>query len=192
MLESLNQFIVRCSFSAWKVLLLFLGFFGSLQALMFIGEKIAVQTGGYPPFDLQNFLTPEELLAQLPQYSDDAISLYLAFTTSDYLFPLFAGLFLATLWAFVLRHTKPRLYDTGVQKNRFVLLLIPTLLDWLENILLLTAIMMWPETPGMVAEAAVIAKQAKLVTTLIAQVSTGLLLVYGLIFWITSKLQQRS
>jgi len=189
MLESLNQYIIRCSFSFWKILLIFIGFAGSLRALMFIGDKFAINAGGHLPFDLQNSLTTEQMFIQLTEYTPQAVTLYYVFTAVDYFFPLLAGLFLATIWAFVLRHTLPRWYEIGLQKNLFLLLLVPALLDWLENILLLSAILMWPETPQNVAEAAVTAKQAKLATTLLAQGSTALIILTGLFIWARNRLK---
>ena len=188
MLENLNQFIIRCSFSFGKVLLLFIGFFGSLQALLFIGERFGPHAGGALPFDLQNWLTVEEIFAQLPNYTDQAFTLYFVFASIDFLFPLFAGLFLAVLWAWVLRHTQPRWYDRALQSNLFVLLLIPTIFDWVENVMFLSLILSWPNELMLAAQAGVLAKKAKLVTTWMAQGSTALILLFGLIVWASRRL----
>jgi len=137
MLERLNQFIIRCSFSAWKFILLFAGFIGSLQVLNMISDKFKLQAGGHEPFDLQNGLTAGQIYEQLSTYTEQAFLLYYSFTAVDYLFPLFAGFFLAAIWAFVLRHTNSRWYEVALQNNLFVLLLVPTFFDYAENIAIL-------------------------------------------------------
>ncbi len=187
MLEAINQFIVRCSFSKVKFAALFIGFFGSLRALLFIGETFKVHANGAVPFDLQNELTSEQIFAQLANYADEAYTLYYVFTAIDYAFPLLAGLFLATIWAFVLCHCLPSWYEKFLQHNLFLLLLIPTVFDWMENVTLLTVILAYPEPLYGVAEAAVIAKKIKLATTVTAQASTLLILLTGAVIWLRRR-----
>ena len=188
MLEILNQFIVRCSFSLGRFALLFVGFAGTLQTLMFIGDKFQPHAADALPFDLQNSLTAGEIFSQLANYNQQAYTLYYTFTTIDYFFPLFAGLFLATLWAYILRSTLPHWYEIALQKNLLLLLLIPTLFDWLENISLLTVIVAFPSELRGVAEAAVIAKQIKLATTYLAQGSTLLIMLAGVAIKVKNRL----
>ena len=188
MLEQLNQLIIRCSFSRWKFGLITLGFFGSLRLLLFIGEKFKTYANGALPFDLQNSLTSEDVFAQLDNYTEQAFLLYYVFTAIDYAFPLLAGLFQAVIWAYVLRHNLPRWYETGLQRNLFVLLLIPTLFDWLENIALLATILAFPAELHSAADAAVIVKQAKLAATFTAQGATGLILLTGLLLMLKRRL----
>ncbi len=187
MLELLNQFIVRCSFSLGGFVLLFVGFAGSLRTLLYIGEKFQPHAAGALPFDLQNSLTTDEIFSQLAGYSDKAYDLYYVFTAIDYFFPLFAGLFLATIWPYVLRHSLPRWYEIALQKNLFVLLLIPTLFDWLENISLLTVIVAFPNELNSAADAAVIAKQIKLATTYLAQASTLLIMLTAVVIAVKGR-----
>ena len=188
MLKPINQFIIRCSCSAWKFALLFAGFFGSLQALLFLGEKFKPYANGAKPFDLQNSLNSDKIFAQLADYSDQAFGLYYIFTSIDYFFPLLAGLFLAAIWAYVLRNNLPRWYEYALQRHLFVVLLIPALFDWLENITLLMTIAAFPVELSSVADAAVIMKQAKLAATTVAQGTTGAIIITGAIMTIKRKL----
>jgi len=98
-------------------------------------------------------------------------------------------LLMATIWAYVLRHTKSRWYEAGIQNNLFVLLLIPTFFDYSENISILTTLALWPEQAETVTNAVVIAKRAKLGTMMVTQGATLLLLIYGIYYWIRSRLK---
>jgi hypothetical protein len=62
---------------------------------------------GNQPFDLQNALTPAEVYPQLATWTENARTLYYAFTLIDYAFPFFAGLFIAATAAFALRVSLP-------------------------------------------------------------------------------------
>ena len=177
MLSKLNQFIIRCSSSLQIFILLFVGFLATLRGLLFIGEKFQPHAGGALPFDLQNSLSREQIFAQLESYNDQAYNLYYIFTAIDYFFPLFAGLFLAAIWAYALRNSIPRWYQLALQKNLFVLLLIPTAFDWLENIALITTITAFPNELSSTADIAIIAKQIKLASTYLAQGSTLLIIL---------------
>ncbi|MDG2156372.1 MAG: hypothetical protein P8M26_10550 [Gammaproteobacteria bacterium] len=188
MLKPINQFIIRCSSSPWKFALLFAGFFGSLQALLFIGEKFKPYANGAKPFDLQNSLHSDQIFMQLANYSDKAFGLYYVFTTIDYFFPLFAGLFLATIWAYVLRHNLPGWYEYALRRHLFVLLLIPALFDWLENIMLLITIAAFPAELSAAADTAVIMKQTKLAATTVAQITTAVIVIAGIAITIKRKL----
>ena len=72
-------------------------------------------------------------------YTERAFELYTQFQIIDYLFPVVAGMLLATVSAFALRHASPEWYDTALRKNLFVVILIPTVFDFLENFGLLRA-----------------------------------------------------
>jgi len=181
MLESLNQFIVRCSFSVWKFVMLVAGFAGTLRVMQLIGERFKEYSGGSLPFDLQNSLNSEQVYAQLANYTDYANTLYYIFSAIDFFFPLLAGLMLATICAFVLRHSAPQFYESALQRNLFPILLIPTLFDWLENLTLLATIITWPESPDSAITAAVLAKQVKLGTTALATGATVLVILYGML-----------
>ncbi len=187
MLAKINRFIINCSQSWWKFLLIFIGQFGTMQVLTRITKEFPLVTAGDVPFDMQNTLQPGQIFSQLEGYTDRAFDLYRTFQAVDYLFPLFAGLLLATVCAFSLRMASPRYYATAVNKNLFVLLLIPTVFDWLENLSLLRVITAWPQQAELAASLAVVAKMAKLGSMGVAFLATLILLLWGTYGWIRSR-----
>ncbi|MBT8422897.1 MAG: hypothetical protein HKN56_03125 [Gammaproteobacteria bacterium] len=182
-----NRFIVRCSESWWKVLLLFVGFGGSMAGLQMITANFPDLSGGYPPFDMQNDLTPAGIYTQLPTYSEQAFSSYYIFQAIDFAFPLFAGLFLAAVFAFGLRHAAPHWYSVAVARNLLVLILLATLFDYLENLNLLAVVSAWPDQAGTAAQLGVLAKQAKLACMYTANGLTALVLLAAAARWLGRK-----
>jgi len=189
MLGKINQFIVACSQSWWKFLLIFLGQTGTMQVLMRITEEFPSATAGDVPFDMQNTLKPDEIFTQLEGYSERAFDLYMVFQATDYFFPLFGGLLLATICAFSLRHLSADYYSAAVARNLFVLLLIPAVFDWLENINLLWAVLAWPEPALAAANLAVAAKMGKLATMGIGFLLTSVLLLGAAGNWIMQRVR---
>ena len=61
MIVAINRFIVDCSQSWWKVLLLFVGQTATMQVLMAIEGRFPGITNGDVPFDMQNSLQPEQV-----------------------------------------------------------------------------------------------------------------------------------
>ena len=176
MLSTINRFIIACSHSWWKFLIIVAGQIGTMTVLQRITTDFPDAAGGAVPFDMQNSLTPKMIFEQLAGYTDEAYRLYYVFTAVDYFFPLFAGLMLATVTAFALRHASERGYRIALEKNLFVLLLVPTALDWMENLMLITAIQAWPAQLNVVAVLAVAAKWGKLGSLVVAfALSFGLL-----------------
>ena len=106
MLRALNRLIIRVSGSGWLVLAAALTGFACLTAMNRIAADFPAVAGGAVPFDLQNDLTSDQVLAQLAGYTDGARRLYGLFTAIDYLFPFAAGLFLAGISAFGMRWMK--------------------------------------------------------------------------------------
>lgn len=180
MLTKLNHFIIACSLSWWKTTLLILGFSGTISTLMLITATFPDISGGHEPFDMQNSLSVADMWIQLATYTEQAFSRYALFQLVDYLFPLFGGLMMAALCAFALRGISEKAYSTASHKNLFLLFLIPTVFDWLENCGFLWVIIAWPEQADTAAAFAVTAKKCKLVTLMISQSVALLLLVAGL------------
>ncbi|MCH5375885.1 MAG: hypothetical protein JJ992_18095 [Planctomycetes bacterium] len=191
MLGTLNRFIISCSQSWWKFLLIFLGQTGSLQLLTRITNQFPAVAAGSEPFDMQNELTDGQIFTQLEGYTDAAFDLYTQFQLIDYFFPLFAGLLLATVCAFSLRIAAPGAYRTAEQNNLFLLLLVPTLFDWLENISLLRVVTAWPEQAQVAANVAVWAKMGKLSTMSVAFAVTGALLLAAATIWVRNRWRSR-
>ena len=177
MFVRLNRLILRISVSGWWFAGTALLAFASLSALKRIGAGFPAVAGGAQPFDLQNGLTADQILQQLAGYTDQARQTYLVFTSIDYVFPFAAGLFLAALGAFGLRHGFPGVYAEAARRNLFPLFLAGTLFDWCENIASLTAIMSYPDTSAALAGAVVLAKGLKLVLVSTTQGLAVLLLL---------------
>jgi hypothetical protein len=180
MLTKLNNFVIACSFSWWKTGLLILGFSGTISTLMLITAGFPDISGGHEPFDMQNSLSVSDIWAQLATYTEQAFSSYALFQVVDYLFPLLGGLMMAALCAFALRGLSAKAYATASNKKLFLLFLIPTVFDWLENLGLLWVIIAWPEQAQTAAVFAVTAKKCKLATLMLSQPVALLLLVAGL------------
>jgi len=96
---------------------------------------------------------------------------------------------LATICAFSLRMASPRLYTAAGEKNLFVLLLIPTVFDWLENLNLLYVVSAWPNQAELAAKLAVAAKMAKLGSTGLAMLVTLALLLWGTSQWLSRRVR---
>jgi hypothetical protein len=188
MLTRINSFIIGISVSWWKFLLVFIAFNSTLFGLQNITASFPDISGGHQPFDMQNDLQSYQIFEQLSTYTDQAFSAYSLFQAIDYFFPLFGGLVIAAIAAFSLRHLSTKYYEIAVSKNLFLLMFIPTICDWLENLTLLSVIVAWPEEAGTLAALAVAAKKAKLVTLLIAQPITLLLLLSAALRWAGQKI----
>mgnify|MGYP001824002137 CR=1 FL=1 len=187
MIRTLNQFIVNCSHSWWKFLLLLGGQLGTMAVLMNITGRFPAVTGGYEPFDMQNTLSAADIFAQLATYTPEAFRLYWVFQAVDYLFPLFAGLMLATAGTFALRHASPGLYARAEARATLPLFLVPTVFDWLENLNLLWVVAAWPDQAQLAASLGVVAKLGKLATLNVVFALFGILLVWAAIRWIARR-----
>ena len=186
-MNALNSVIIRISKSGWLYVFVFAGFFGTLQALLRIGKRFPELAAGSVPFDLQNQLTVEQIFTQLAAYTEEAFQLYYVFAAIDFFFPLFAGLFLGATVAFLLRHALPRWYAIAEQKNLFVLFLLATLFDWLENITLLSVMAGYPNELSTIATLAVAAKIGKLAFVFLFQGLSLLLLIFCAGQWLARK-----
>lgn len=184
MLSAINNFIVNCSASWWKTLLLLAGQSAAFRGMNAITTRFPEITAGDIPFDMQNDLRPEQVFTQLAGYTEQAFSDYYLFQAIDFAFPLLAGLFLACLFTFGLRHAAPRFYAYATARNLLVLMLLPVMFDYLENINLLWAVTAWPERADLAAQLGVLAKQAKLATLYTAFALTGLALLGAAVRWV--------
>jgi len=187
MLQKINQFVVNCSHSWWKFLLLLIGQMTTIGILINITKGFPALTAGHEPFDMQNSLTAPEIFTQLEGYTEKAFEQYAIFQAVDYLFPLFAGLVLATAGAFALRHAWPTFYVRAMQLKLLLLFLLPTIFDWLENINLLWAIISWPDRAELAANLAVAAKMGKLASMNIVFATVGLLLIWAALRWVKTR-----
>ena len=103
----LSDLILKASRS-WPLFLLALAVtFGSLFVFTSVIQPRFEALTGFPPYDLQNQLTVEQVYAQLGAYPAEARQLYYGFAAIDFLFPFFASLFLAAITAFSLHYLSP-------------------------------------------------------------------------------------
>ncbi len=86
-----------------------------------------------------------------------------------------------------MRHSLPRWYTIAEQKNLFVLFLLATLFDWLENIAVLSVIAGYPNELSTIATLAVAAKMGKLGFVFLFQGLSLLLLIFCAGQWLARK-----
>lgn len=181
MLNKLHDFVIQCSLSWWKTLLIIAGFGLTFWQLQAVTGRFGLISGGHTPFDMQNSLTVEQVFEQLATWTDAAFNDYIWFQFVDFFFPAFGGLMLATLCAFAVRNLSTRYYDIGVRRNVFLIFFIPTLFDWLENIGFLLVLNAWPEAADSAAMLGVTAKKFKLATLFTTQPVALVLLLIALL-----------
>jgi hypothetical protein len=176
----LQGLILRCSKSPLAFLAVFLGFNLSFFALFRIAEAFAGATGGLQPFDMQNELTVEEVLAQLPHYTEASRRLYALFTVTDYVFPVLGGLFVASVGAFLLRHGLPSAYAWLEARRGLVVFLLPTLFDWLENVAALPVVFGAAPPSQSLATLLIVCKKLKLGSLFLSWTAIALLALVAL------------
>lgn len=187
MLASLNALIIDCSRSWWKFLIVLLVQTASLQVLQRISNEFPSVAGGAPPFDMQNALTAEEVFRQLEGYTEQAFDLYAVFQAVDFVFPIFAAFLIASVSAFALRNLSEKFYGVAQAKSLFVILLLPALFDYLENIFFLWTVNAWPNQVQIAADLAVASKMGKLTTMGMAFVIAILLLLGAAGAWVMHR-----
>ncbi len=189
MLDRINTLVIYCSQQAWLFLLCIVVAFGALGAVfMPLGRVFAELSGGARMYDFQNALSVAQVIEQLPLYTGAARDVYFAFSFVDYFFPFFAGLFLAAIAAFSLRHLAPAAYAWVSARRLWPLLLLGTLCDWSENLLALALIAGQPADPAALASSLVLAKQAKLLFVMAAQAIGWSLLLLATLKWLGQRL----
>lgn len=174
-MTSLHALILRASRSLGAFLALVLGFSLLLTALLRIGTAFATVTAGHLPFDLQNNLSVDEITAQLPRYTDASRSLYGLFALIDTAFPLVGGLMTAAAAAFLTRRASPDVYTRVEARRGFLVLITPTLFDWLENVAILAAIFTYPPGARPLFTLVVVFKKLKLASLALCQTAILLL-----------------
>jgi len=193
MLGKLHTLIIDCSLSWWKTGLLIL-LFGMTMSQLFVvtNEFPGLATSNNPgetlvPFDMQNDLTTSQLYEQLAFWSPQAFARYRWFQIVDFVFPLVGGLMSAALAALGLRLLSEKYYGIAVSRKLFLLFLIATCFDWLENLGFIWILTMWPDQSMAAAQLAILAKQGKLLCLTIFQPIWIMLLVCGVSVWTYRK-----
>lgn len=171
----LQALLLRFSRSPLAFIAAVLVFCLSFYGLFRITHAFAAVTGGFQPFDMQNGLDVAGVLAQLPLYTDDSRRLYAWFAATDFVFPAAGGLVFGGAAAFLMRHAMPSVYAWFEARRGFVLFLLPTLFDFLENLAALTVIFLVPSPSQALATVLVGFHQLKLGTLITAHSTTMLL-----------------
>jgi cellulose synthase/poly-beta-1,6-N-acetylglucosamine synthase-like glycosyltransferase len=153
--------------------------FVSFRVLFTLEDRFEA-IAGVPTFDTQNDLTSATLLQQLPRYVGAARAAYGWFAAFDWVFPFIASLFLAVLWAWLLRTNALSIAQRLLQWTMPVWVFAVTLFDWLENISLI-AIVYAGVRSARVVEAAIVWKQLKLAGLTASAAITVLLVVLALV-----------
>jgi hypothetical protein len=176
-LESLTR-------SWWKFLLVLLANAASFFILFRLEDAFEARTG-VAVLDTQNDLTLPSLLEQLPLYKAEALGDYWRFAAFDFVFPFVAALFLAVLWALLLR-LNPAPWLKRPQFAAIPLLaFVVTVFDYLENIGFILTLLLVPNPPTWIIEMALLFKKLKLFGLACSGGLTGLLflaLIFGFVF----------
>jgi hypothetical protein len=176
MLSRLTRLLLAASRSWWLCGLIFVLNFLSFRILFGLEDRFEALTN-LPVFDTQNSLTSEALVQQLPLYTGAAYVAYLRFAAFDFVFPLIAALFLAVVWAVLLRLQSGRVAQRLLGSNLPLLPFCATIFDWLENISLL-AVTGATSPPGyLLLSSVILFKRLKLASLALIWVVTLLLLV---------------
>lgn len=162
MLDKLQDLVLRISRTWWLYLFVVAVFAGSLQVLILIGERFPNVAAGAVPFDLQNELLASQVYVQLAGYTEQARNFYYVFTAIDFVFPFFAGLFLAATTAFALRNSLPGFYEALVARKLLLIPMLATAFDWMENLTAVATISLYPTELGWLPALLVAAKKLKL------------------------------
>ena len=182
-----SNLVIRASTSAWLWLMSTVFAFGSLY-FVFLNINVPFEAiVGAQMFDFQNELTVRQIFDQLPNYDEYARALYWAFMFVDFYFPFFAGLSMAAVAAFSLRHLARGIYARIGEKALFSLFLLPTLFDWGENISAITVVNAYPEELAWAATALVVFKKAKLAGVMTGQAITLVTLLAATAKWLALK-----
>jgi len=159
-MRRLTTWLVAASRKWWLFSSIFVLNLVSFRVLFALEDRFEA-VAGVPTFDTQNDLTVATLLAQLPRYQGAAQAAYGWFAAFDWIFPFISALFLAVLWAWLLRTNPLSFAQRRLRWNMPVWVFAVTLFDWLENSSLV-AIVYGGVRSARVMEAALVWKQLKL------------------------------
>jgi len=164
--------------------------FAALSILFSLENQFEVITN-VPVYDTQNDLTSDRLLAQLPLYTGDARNAYLRFSAFDFVFPLVADIFLAVVWALLLRLNTWTIAQKLLVQNLPLFPLSVTLWDCLENLSLLAVLNAGTPPNQMWINAALFFKWLKLTWLTVNGAVTAVLLLMLVLNLIYRLLKQR-
>lgn len=152
--------------------------------------KLMELTGGVSILDLLNSYTVDQAYSLLESLGEVGRSFYLTrIIPMDFIFPLGYMLFYASLLALVIKKL-----DFKSNKVKLVLLvpIIATLLDYTENILIISLLRNYPVRLEAIAKLANIATQAKFIFVMSCIVLVIAGLVTMVVKWILKKKSQKA
>lgn len=166
----LNSLIVRWSYRWWSIALTIVAFAISFWSLFVIGDQFAAVTAGYDPFDLQNPLSVEQIYAQLPAYTAASRTIYWVFIAADTVFPLLGGLMLSLLFALALRGLGTPWASRLLAGGGALIPMGSAVLDWVENIVFVAAVALFPRDIALWAMLAVGTKSTKIAFLILSNI----------------------
>jgi hypothetical protein len=190
-MSPLNKLVTFFSRRWWGVLTVLIVNFLSFNILFYLEDRFS-KVSGIPTFDTQNSLTPELLRNQLPAYTGEAKTLYLQFSTFDFIFPFIAALFLAVLWTVLLRFRSTEFTKRLLRYNLPLLAFLGTLFDYLENIFLLLIVNGDANPANTLVSLALWSKAGKLFVLNISGIVTLLLIVLTMVNFFRVQNTKRS
>lgn len=163
----------------------------SFRLLRLTGKQFqAVTKNQHEAFDFQNKLTPQDIYAQLADYTPDSKRIYQHFFVIDFFFPLFASLFLSLLWTAIFQRFEMPAFETALRWSVPLLAFLPAVFDWGENTCFLILIQRYPAWSEGLAKVSVALKRLKLASLALTIGATMLLIVVVVILGIGSLFRQ--
>lgn len=188
-MNSIVRLFTAISRRWWAVVLVFALNFAAFSILFALEDQFEALSG-VPTFDTQNDLTATLIREQLPLYVGEARAAYERFAAFDFVFPLVAGIFIAVIWALLLRINRLPLAARLLAWNLPLFPLIGTLWDYLENLSLLTILNAGATLSPTMIDAALLFKRLKLTWLFATGPITILLLVLLIIGVVSSRRAQ--
>lgn len=136
-MTKIRDVLIALSRRWWAVALAFVLTVAAFGILSSLEKQFEIITG-VTVLDAQSDLTPARILEQIPLYQGKAREAYLRIAGFDFLLPLVAGIFVAVLWALLLRLNTWEFSQRLLKLGFPLFMLIGTLWDWAENISLFT------------------------------------------------------
>lgn len=188
---TLSRLVNALSRRWWAIALLAAAIVWMARRLMAVSAQIKVVTG-FEAFDMQPRLGVNDIASQLTHYTPEAVRLYSAFSSTDFLFPFVSSLFWAALLVWGLRRARPVIYAAGGWQRFVPWLFVGCVCDWIENVANAWVVGRYPPLHTGVAWLAVLAKYAK-----VAAVSATAVLAVAFALWgasvsITRFVQRRT
>ncbi len=170
-----------------RTILILLALFVFFNAVIMpmVGAKIQEYSGGIGPFDLQLAYTPEQAFTMLKAYGEQGRPFYaLVDLTLDVIYPVVTFLLFGALLTFLLRRGFP---NNATMQKLALLPLGTILMDYLENICVVTMLMTFPNPSTLVAQLSSLFTTSKWIFVGLTFVVT----LFGSVAWLVRKIQSK-